>query len=173
MIYIFFGFIFFILTALIHIILSRRYFLIGRKIKFFWGTFVFGLGGFIVFQYILIHSGIFFERRLLYIPIPFSACLSYIFLSFLYFIYFLSTFSGEESPSVKLYLLLKNGQKRTYKQIIGSFTDNEMVGVRIRSLITDKLINRSKSSYKILPKGKIVAQLFMWYRSLLGWKSSG
>ena len=108
-----------------------------------------------------------------FLDFPISSLFLYILLVLNYLVYYLSTFSGEESPSLKLYFLLKNGERKTLREIVREFPKKEIIDMRLDSLKAGKFIKQRKDVYVILPRGEKLAKLFTLYRKFLSWQSSG
>jgi hypothetical protein len=173
MIYICFSLLAFIVTIIIHLLFCRILLVFGKKSIKSLGIFIVCLIFYISFLHVMNKSVFFSQKGLWYIPLPWVSVVFYILLLLFYFIYFMSTFSGEESPSLKLYSLLKNGQQLSLSQIVHEFPKVEMIDMRLRSLESGKFIMQKKNNFTVLKRGKILAGIFSWYRSLLDWKSSG
>ena len=173
MVYLFCSFICFFLSVVFHIVLSRILLLFGKKSILL--TTVFAGGGlahFILTTY-LQKAFLNKESNLFFAPLFLSSFLLYLLLVFIYLVYFLSTYSGEQSPSLTLYFLLRDGKGRSLKKIKSEFPKKEMIDMRIASLENGQFIKKIKDKYFVLPRGERLAYVFRLYRKALGWSSSG
>jgi hypothetical protein len=163
----------FIFTLLIHILISRILIFYGKKSLKLLYIFAFGLIFFAIFFVSIIqpisidHKGIFF------LPLPLTSIFLYILLFIFFIVYYLSTYSGEIGPSIKLYSILRRYGKRTFAQIVKDFPEKDYIFKRLFSLQEAKFISYRNDTYKILPQGKYLSDILNIYRSIIGWKSSG
>lgn len=173
MVYLLNSVFFFLISVIFHIVLSRIFLLFGRKSILL--VSVFAVGGIMHFIITLISlkQSINFESNLFLLPLPFTSFLLYMLLVFNYLIYFMATYWGEESPSLKLYFFLKNGEKRTFTEITAIFPKKELIDMRLEALVSGQFIKQKKDVYVIQPRGERLAYLFKLYRKFLGWQSSG
>jgi hypothetical protein len=163
----------FIVTLLIHILISRILLSSGIKSVKLLVIFALGLLGYIQFFMTIIQPLSINHHGLWYTPLPLSSVLLYILLFIFYLIYYLSTYSGEVGPSIKLYMLLRQYGSRSRPEILREFSDQEFIHKRLNSLVEGNFISRNNNVYRVLPKGKKLADLIRLYRSVVGWESSG
>lgn len=172
MVYLFNSFALFLLSIFFHVILSRILLYFGKKSILLVG--VFAVGGLIhvAVSYVLVRQPERFDNAFFF-PLSVSSSMLYLLFVFIYLVYFLATYSGEESPSLKLFYLLRDEKGRSYSEIKREFPKKEMIDMRIKSLVIGKFVMQNKDKYLILPRGEWLANVFKHYRNLLGWKSSG
>ena len=173
MVYLLSSVVFFFFSVVIHIVLSRILLLFRKKSILL--TTVFAGGGlahFILTTY-LQQAFLNKESNLFFAPLFLSSFLLYLLLVFIYLVYFLSTYSGEQSPSLTLYFLLRDGKGRSLSEIKSEFPKKEMIDMRIVSLENGQFIKKKKDKYVVLPRGEWLTHVFKLYRKLLGWQSSG
>ena len=173
MVYLFCSFICFFLSVVFHIVLSRILLLFGKKSILL--TTVFVGGGLAHFMSVTYLAKAFsnYDGNLFFTPLSLSSYLLYLILVFIYLVYFLSTYSGEQSPSLTLYFLLRDGKGRSLKKIKSEFPKKEMIDMRIASLENGQFIKKIKDKYFVLPRGEWLANVFRFYRKLLSWSSGG
>ncbi len=100
-------------------------------------------------------------------PLFFSSLCLYILLSVSFTIFFASPFLGDESPSSKIYLLLKKNGTMTKEELLSYFTDKEIVLKRIDNLIFVGWIEVKNNHLRVTKKGKFIASLIFFNRTLL------
>src|SRR3989344_2638066 len=173
MVYLLSSIVFFLFSIVIHIVLSRILLLFRKKSILL--TAVFAGGGLAHFISASFLAKAFsnYDGNLFFTPLSLSSYLLYLILVFIYLVYFLSTYSGEQSPSLTLYFLLRDGKGRSLSIIKREFPKKEMIDMRIKSLITGKFVKQNKDKYLILSRGEWLAYVFRLYRKLLSWSSSG
>src|SRR3989338_4940149 len=173
MVYLFCSFLCFFLSVVFHIVLSRILLLFGKKSILL--TTVFAGGGLAHFMSATFLAKAFsnYDGNLFFTPLSLSSYLLYLILVFIYLVYFLSTYSGEQSPSLTLYFLLRDGKGRSMSEIKSGFPKKEMIDMRIASLENGQFIKKIKDKYFVLPMGERLAYVFRLYRKALGWSSSG
>jgi hypothetical protein len=167
--YLLFSTIAFFVTIGLHVFIFRTFGIFTKRKNKLYSVFVIGF---------IIHSAIvfgFFPISLLrngeFLPLT-SSCL-YILLCMIYLIYFLATFSGEEGPSLKIYLMMRRYKKRNYHQISKQFSQHEVVEKRLNSLTCEGFVRYENNRYYVNKPGKRLVRLIESYRTILGWHSSG
>jgi len=172
MVYLFSSLVFFLLSIFFHVILSHILLYFGKKSILL--VSVFAVGGLIhvAVTYVLAGQPEKFDG-LFFFPLSVSSSMLYFLFVFIYLVYFLATYSGEESPSLKLFYLLRDEKGRSFSEIKREFPKKEMIDMRIKSLVTGKFVKQNKDKYLILSRGEWLANVFRHYRNLLGWRSSG
>lgn len=173
MFYLLSSLIFFTLSVVCHVILTRILLLFGKKSILSVSIFI--LGGLIygIFSHLIVNQTHIQDKSYFFLPLPLSSFLLYLLFVLNYLIYFLSTYSGEESPSLKLYFLIKNSSGKTLREIVHEFPKKKMIDSRFESLEKGNFIQSKKNLYVILPRGVRLANMFKLYRKFLGWQSSG
>jgi hypothetical protein len=163
----------FAITLIIHILVSRI--LLSYDIKTMKLLLIFGLGflGFNRFFVSIIQPISLGYKGLFFIPLPLSAAFLYIFLFLFYLIYYLSTYSGEVGPSIKMYLMMRRFGKRTLTQIKNEFPEKDFIHKRLTSLVKGGFIYHDRGIFKILPKGRKFVFMIDFYRFITGWKLGG
>jgi hypothetical protein len=164
---------FFTATLGCHILVSRI--LLSYGIKSLRLLILFAIGFLIHLQFFvsIIQPVSIGQQGLLFIPLPFTAALLYILLFVFYLIYYLSTYSGEIGPSIKIYLLMRRYGKRTFPQILREFSESDLIEHRLMSLLKGQFVSRKNNTYTILPKGKQLADAIRIYRAFVRWPSGG
>lgn len=165
MIYLASSILFFLLMLMVHLSLHK---LLARfGIKSFWTETIFFFG-FILYIFIILP-----KIPDTSLPLPLTSAIFYLCLTGFHFVYYVSTLSGERSPSAEIFFLLRYKKVTRYKDIIGKFSDTELIKYRLNSLIKSHLVKKKGDRYFILPKGKKIVFAVNLYRQLLNWNSSG
>lgn len=107
------------------------------------------------------------------VPIPVNAIILYGIFTAIYLIYFTNAYYGESSPTGKIYEILKEKGKATFKQIVDEFSDEDLIGKRLDNLVTGGLIRKKGKIYYLTLKSQKVMKAFDVYRRLLGWDRGG
>jgi hypothetical protein len=84
---------------------------------------------------------------------------------------YVTTYSGieVESPSLRMMLdIAETGPEGCAPQdLFKPFSDDYLVGLRVKDLAKDRMIILDKNKYKLTVKGASLARLFIFYRRLL------
>jgi hypothetical protein len=90
---------------------------------------------------------------------------------------YMMTYPGIEgdSPSLAIVLAISNAGKGGLEKSIlkESLNDDLLVRPRIRDMILDNMAYLKKDKYFLTPKGRFIAQIFIFYRNLLGLPKGG
>lgn len=116
--------------------------------------------GFFIFPLVAIIN--FFATSL-----PFSSTLLYILLSIIYLVYFINASSGEDSPSGRIYMMVKKKGPMTGKQIEREFSASQLIGKRLNSLTSANLLVKEGVVYKASPKGRLLVEAISLYKRVL------
>jgi len=85
---------------------------------------------------------------------------------------YMITYSGLEADSPSLVMVLsidQAGPEGLSKQIFfQQMTDDILIKPRVRDLLTDKMAYLDGNTYRLTPKGVLLAKIFVVYRSILG-----
>jgi hypothetical protein len=163
----------FTITLIIHILVSRIFRLFGIKTMKLLLIFGLGLIVFNRFFVSIIQPVSLGYKGLFFVPLPISAIFFYILLFMFYLIYYLSTYSGETGPSIKLYLIMRRYGKRSLSQIQNEFPEKDFIHKRLASLVNSGFIIKNNRIYTASPQGKRFVQLIGFYRFITGWKLGG
>lgn len=173
MLYLFSSFLSFLLTLIIHIVISRI--MAKRHQKSLKTLFVYllGLGLHLWFCVSIIQPISVNQKGFIFLPLCFTSVVLYILFFCSFVVYYLSTYSNEVGPSVQIYLLMRKYKKRTLSQILQTFSDEELIYKRLTALKNGGFIHYKNNRYTILPKGIALSKLLNFYRALTRWESSG
>jgi hypothetical protein len=84
---------------------------------------------------------------------------------------YLTTYSGIEVESTSLRMMLDiagAGSKGLASQALAeAFSDDSLVGLRLKDLVKDRMIILDGQKYRLAPKGAVLVRLFIGYRKLL------
>ena len=105
--------------------------------------------------------------------IPVTSSILYILLVFDYLAFFASPYLGDESPSSKIFLLVRKKKTATFAQIINTFSNQELISKRIDDLVRSKLVEKSGNQIVISDRGKTFLKIMNLYRKLLVWEMIG
>lgn len=165
--YIVSSFAWFLCAVLVHIALSKMRLILGFSISGVLGAFVVGLVGCIITTVWLLHWTLSSN------PLPLTGVSLYVFCSLAYLSIAGAPMLGDESPTTKILIGLRNKGSLTKRQILSLFTYDEVIGKRINALCRDRWIQKKGNAFIVTPKGKYFASFFMAYRRLLGLSIGG
>lgn len=174
MVYILISIILFILTVIIHIFTHRILVKVGVVTFKTVGVFLIGfLINFItiIFYYNKNKSNM--RGELWLMPIPFTAVVLYGLLLLVYFALFTGPCWGEESPSSKIFLMVKKKKGMNIAEIKNNFRNEDLVMRRIDDLIGVNWLEKQKGKYKVTSRGKLILKFIIFYRKILGWELIG
>lgn len=184
MIYIITSIFTFILTIVLHIILSN---IIPRFLAKMRNTLLVYVLGFFInaffiyfLQNLFINSDIFNSgskinynvNNLLFLPLLVTANIIYILLSLAYLLFFLSPFMGDESPSSKIFLLLRRGDLSD-RQIVSNFSNQKLIEQRLEDMIDVGWLRKSGNIYVCTSYGRVISGMIRFYRKILSWDFYG
>ena len=72
------------------------------------------------------------------------------------------------NPFVFVITLIAEPSKELIRKVIDSGSDDILVKPRVRDLVRDEMVTLNGEKHRITTKGVILAQLFIFYRKLLG-----
>lgn len=104
---------------------------------------------------------------------PMTAVFLYCLLVLGYLLYFLSHISDGQSPSAKMLEIVRSHGPLSEAGVVSRFTNEELIGMRIRRLIGSGWITKKGSTLAPTRRGALIAWLVARYRGLLGWGEGG
>lgn len=149
MLYLLLSFIFFLLTALVHVLVKR--------------LTILPLG------FVLNAIFMFWINK----PLPLTGIVIYGLLVFLYVIYFKSINLNEPSPSAAIYLLIKNQGEQTEREVLSKFSDKRLVINRLTDLEMEGFIKKREGRLYLTSKSFYLIKFFIFYSKILGLKEGG
>lgn len=122
----------------------------------------------------IIFSGVWFAGFLIYYHLHILGLFENLQLALLFIsmmLVYLTTYSGVEveSPSLRIVLEIdKAGPQGLSREDLDKFfTEETLIGLRIKDLLKDGMVHLADFKYKITPKGIYLVRLFMLYRRWL------
>lgn len=113
------------------------------------------------------------------IPVP-QNVIEYLHISFFYFTFtmaYLITYSAVEvdSPSLIMTMAIQKAGKKglPIESFEASMTDELLLIPRAQDLVHDQIAILEDGTYRLTPKGRILAKIFNYYRSFLCIKDKG
>jgi len=154
--YLFLPIAIFITSAFVHILVFR----ILKKFKIisFKSTAVFLIGLVI---------------NIFWLKFPLSAVFLYLLLSGIYILFLTGPILGDPSPSFIILSLLRRKKMMDKNEILASFSDRNLVGKRITSLTSAKLIVKKGHKYYVTKRGMKMAAIVNGYRNIFHWEAGG
>ena len=158
---IFVAFVTFVAAFLLQAVIHRVLIFFGKRSLLSLGVYPLSWVGLI---------GYFFTRQSV---LPFTSLLFFGLLTCVYTILFLSIYLHQNSPSTKMYVLIRKNRSMSIKDILKHFSEEEMIAPRLADLARTGYISKQKGIYRVLSSGKKVDKYLSFYRKLLKWESSG
>lgn len=152
-----FSFFYYLITVFIHALIYRFF---SRQNFFRKTLLVFSAGTVIVFWLNSNNS------------YTYSATLLYFLLISLHLVFFTSPLLGDEGPSAKINFLLDKNKKMSGKELVNSFTDDDLIIKRLREM-EGRLITKKSGKYFLTDKGNKLMTLVNFYRHLMAWGDWG
>src|SRR3990167_4463665 len=155
-----------------HVVLYR---LLQKKgIKSFYTVFVFGLGLLVLLiiewpvtaQTPIITP----ERSIVLIRLPLTSLALYLLTSGLLILFFTAPYTDEISPSQKITAILKHHNGITAQRIFHYFSEYELFGKRLQTLIQTGYMTGRNNTFYIYPKGQRLVHLINLYQNWFKWK---
>lgn len=157
----------YIVSVIVHVLIHRI--LRQRGIRTFKTVLVF-LIGFIVNTAILFYLA---GAPGCGLKLPLTAGVLFALLSSLYVIFYTSPYLGDESPATKVIAILGVKKKMNSLQIMGEFSDSQLIIKRLNDLKRDGLVEMKNNRYCCTDKGMKLVDLIDMYRKLLRWDRGG
>lgn len=101
------------------------------------------------------------------------AIIIFLLLILIFILFSVSALMGDESPTSKILLLVKQKRNMSYDEIRTKFQNEKLIKMRLNNLVSIGWIKKTRQSYFVLPKGIIIARIIQFYRKLLGWSDFG
>ncbi|MDP1722112.1 MAG: hypothetical protein Q8L37_02790 [Candidatus Gottesmanbacteria bacterium] len=153
----------YLLTALIHVILHR--------------ALALGFGKLTKNSFLIFIPSAMVIGWLLYFKIPGTLPMSALFLFLLFsgahFLFFMSFFFDARSPSMKVLFLVRRHGPITREEILTHFSDAETVVNRVNTLLYEKFLVEGGNRLHAAPKAIPIARFMTWYRRLMKWERGG
>lgn len=159
----------FFVTVLAHIFLFRK---INSGKRMTLPVFIAGFIMVTVLNLFILKSANYDLKEWRQVYLPFSSIFIFILLTGSYFILLTSVFLDDESPSTKIYSLIRRKEKMGLSDLINQFSNKTLIIKRLHELEKAGFVYK-KRKYQILPKGKILVSLINHYKNTLGWKIIG
>lgn len=167
------SFIIYFIAIVLHIVVHRL--LVSKGIVTFKTISIFGaaliLNAWILLAFAL--EGFTSMHLLLSIRLPLFALVSSFLAMLLYVLFFTSPFWGEESPSIKIFFLVKRNKRMLRSTIMNNFTNDDIINKRLNFLVNSEHISQRKNVYYANLKGKKLLTLIEIYRKILRWHEGG
>lgn len=175
MIYIFISVVAFILATVIHLFVHRFFVLLGHKTFKSVAVYGFGLISLLLIFSSKVSDNLFpaLTDTWLRVPLPLAGIVLYSLFSILYIMLFTSPYTGDVSPSIQLFLLIKRIPGINHQAILHEFSEKELIGHRLHNLVRTRYIQKLDNRYYVSKKGQTVIRLIESYRHWLRWTSSG
>jgi hypothetical protein len=106
-------------------------------------------------------------------PLPLTALALYLSAAAALVAVSMTPLLGDESPSSKILLFVIRTGPASVRSIRKQLSDDDLVDKRLRDMVREGWITESKGSYRMLPKGRMIAAMISRYRRVLGWESGG
>ncbi len=175
MINIFISIMVFLAVSVIHVGIYRMLKKIG--IKSFKTVIIYVLG-FLLLSFVswpIVSSAAYLAHNTagLDVLLPFSSLLIYLLVSILAIMFFTSPYTGDISPTLQIIRLLKRNGAMSNKDLLDSFSADELIDNRLRFLVQSGYVQKKRASFYITPKGLRLISVINMYRKWIKWKSSG
>lgn len=167
MIFLFFSVLWFIVAAVIHILINKARYLVSVPRSYALLVFVIGGIACAVSEFILALTN---NDQ---IRLPITSMLLYVTCSVSYISITASPTLGDQSPSSKIVLSLLHKGSQNEKQILVLFTEEEVLGKRLKDLVDSGCVEKKKTKYFVTKRGMLLASVFINYRKLLGISEGG
>lgn len=165
----------FFVTAILHVIMHRV--LKKFRIVTFKTTLVFTAG------FILNLSLLYFFRPQInafqtgnlwwFISTPLSALAFYVCFSFVYVLFFTSPYWGEESPSFRIFFLIKKFGQMSQADLLKYFSNEDFIQKRLQDLELEGFTGKKGDKYYLEARGRGLLNLIETYRKILNWYPGG
>lgn len=169
MIHIFISVLVFILVTIIHVIVHRVCVLTGRKTFKSVAVYLLGLISLVILPFLNIIGNLFPSVY----SLPLTGIVFYSLISILYIMFFTSTYSQDVSPSIQLFLHIKQSPGISHHKLLRYFSEYELIDRRMHNLVQNGYIRKSSNKFYISNSGQTLIRLIDGYRHLLRWESSG
>lgn len=107
------------------------------------------------------------------ISLPWTSMALYVFCSLAYLTIAGAPILGDESPTTKILIGLRNHGPLTGKQLLSLCTYDEVIGQRIKGLYASRWIQKKGNTIVVTARGKRFAAFIAFYRKVLGLSEGG
>ena len=156
----------FLITLITHVYIFRKFRHINSDTVI---TLIIFLSGFII-NCLFIFWLNKFDRNFQF---PLTEISVYLLLSIIFIIFFLYTYLVEEAPTATILSVLGKKKRISEKEINFYFSNSKLINSRLKDLLKQNFIIFSKKRFLVLKKGRAIAKIINFYRSILGWKNFG